>query len=116
MSVVVRKITGFRDSFEEIRDQLAPELEDAERHDAEATHADVSKAGELLGYEPTTSIRDGLAKFVEWYRANREWDESLVFGRVRQGILASGIYRVAADDLRTASLLIRWFLVLGTEP
>ncbi|ACV11315.1 NAD-dependent epimerase/dehydratase [Halorhabdus utahensis DSM 12940] len=67
---------------EEIRDQLAPELEleYAERHDAdaEATHADVSKAAALLGYEPSTSIREGVSKFVEWYRANREWYEPLV--------------------------------------
>jgi len=67
---------------EEIRDQLAPdlELEYDDRHDAdaEATHADVSKARELLGYEPSTSIREGVSKFVEWYRANREWYEPLV--------------------------------------
>ena len=67
---------------EEIRDQLAPdlELEYAERHDAdaEATHADVSKAAALLGYESSTSIREGVAKFVEWYRDNREWYEPLV--------------------------------------
>jgi UDP-glucose 4-epimerase len=67
---------------EEIRDQLAPELEleFAERHDADAehTHADSSRARELLGYEPTRTIREGVSEFVEWYRANREWYEPLV--------------------------------------
>ena len=67
---------------EEIRDQLAPELEleFAERHDADAehTHADSSKAKELLGYEPTRTIREGVSEFVEWYKANREWYEPLV--------------------------------------
>ncbi|EMA06590.1 UDP-glucose 4-epimerase [Haloarcula vallismortis] len=67
---------------EEIRDQLAPdlEIEFAERHDADAehTHADSSKASELLGYEPSRTIREGVAEFVEWYRANREWYEPLV--------------------------------------
>ena len=67
---------------EEIRDQLAPELEleFAERHDADAehTHADSSKAKELLGYEPTRTIREGIAEFIEWYRENREWYEPLV--------------------------------------
>ncbi|MEF8783169.1 MAG: GDP-mannose 4,6-dehydratase [Haloarculaceae archaeon] len=67
---------------EEIRDQLAPdlEIEFADRHDADAehTHADTSRAAELLGYEPTYTIREGVAAFVEWYRANREWYEPLV--------------------------------------
>jgi len=67
---------------EEVRDLVAPDLEIAfdERHDADAehTHADVSKAGELLGYEPTYSICEGVSAFVEWYRANEEWYDELV--------------------------------------
>jgi UDP-glucuronate 4-epimerase len=35
--------------------------------DVPLTCADISKARRLLGYQPTTSIRDGLPKFVEWY-------------------------------------------------
>lgn len=67
---------------EEIRDQIAPErsLEFAERYDADAdhTHADTSKARQLLSYDPTHSIRDGVSKFIKWYRQNREWYEPLV--------------------------------------
>jgi UDP-glucose 4-epimerase len=67
---------------EEIRDQLAPELslEFADRYDADAdhTHADTAKAQTLLSYNPSHSIRDGVAKFIEWYRQNREWYEPLV--------------------------------------
>ena len=67
---------------EEIRDQLAPdlEIEYAERYDADAdhTHAMTTKAQELLGYDPAHTIRDGVAKFVEWYDRNREWYEPLV--------------------------------------
>ena len=36
--------------------------------DMPATWADISKATELLGYRPGTSIDQGLAKFVEWYK------------------------------------------------
>jgi UDP-glucose 4-epimerase len=67
---------------EEIRDQLAPDLElvHDERHDADAdaTHADVSKARDLFDYEPSISIREGVSRFVDWYRDNREWYEPLV--------------------------------------
>jgi len=66
----------------EVRDQLAPglALEYGERSDADAehTHADVSKARAVLGYEPRTSIREGIGRFVEWYQGNREWYEPLV--------------------------------------
>ena len=33
------------------------------------TCADVSKARRLLGYNPTTSVREGVKRFVEWYRS-----------------------------------------------
>jgi UDP-glucose 4-epimerase len=66
----------------EIRDMLAPDLDLVydERHDADAehTHADTSKAADLLGYEPTHTIREGVTAFVEWYRENRDWYEPLV--------------------------------------
>lgn len=35
--------------------------------DLPRTYADVSKAGELLGYAPQTSIAAGVSKYVEWY-------------------------------------------------
>ncbi|MBI3595842.1 MAG: GDP-mannose 4,6-dehydratase [Nitrospirae bacterium] len=39
--------------------------------DVPLTFADVSKAKRLLGYQPRTSIEEGLKKFVEWYRENK---------------------------------------------
>ncbi len=39
--------------------------------DVEQTYADISKAKELLGYQPQTSFKDGLKKFVQWYQAER---------------------------------------------
>jgi UDP-glucose 4-epimerase len=67
---------------EVIRDAIAPGLaiEHGERQagDAEHTHADVSKATDVLGYEPTEDIRSGVRKFIEWYRENRAWYEPLV--------------------------------------
>jgi UDP-glucuronate 4-epimerase len=37
--------------------------------DVERTYADVSLAQRELGYEPKIDIRDGLSKFVEWFRS-----------------------------------------------
>jgi UDP-glucuronate 4-epimerase len=36
--------------------------------DVPITYADVAKAGRLLGYEPKVAIREGLERFVAWYR------------------------------------------------
>lgn len=35
--------------------------------DVEQTFADISKARRMLGFEPATSIDDGLARFAAWY-------------------------------------------------
>jgi len=34
--------------------------------DVNRTYADVSKAGELLGYHPTTPVEEGIPRFIEW--------------------------------------------------
>ena len=36
--------------------------------DVPITYADVSKAQQLLGYSPKVSIREGIRRFVAWYR------------------------------------------------
>ncbi|SEV81781.1 GDP-mannose 4,6-dehydratase [Natrinema salifodinae] len=67
---------------EVVRDEIDPSLEieygDPREGDAEHTHADISKANDVLGYEPTVDIREGVSKFIAWYRDNREWYDPLV--------------------------------------
>jgi UDP-glucose 4-epimerase len=67
---------------ETVRDQVAPELaieyEEEREADAEHTHASVEKADELIGYEPSRTITEGVGEFIEWYEENREWYEPLV--------------------------------------
>ncbi|MFP9191295.1 GDP-mannose 4,6-dehydratase [Natrialbaceae archaeon A-CW1-1] len=67
---------------EVIRDEIDPDLEleftKPREGDAEHTHADISKANDLIGYEPTTDIREGVAKFIDWYRENQDWYDPLV--------------------------------------
>jgi nucleoside-diphosphate-sugar epimerase len=36
--------------------------------DVKRTYADITKARELLGYQPDTPIGDGLQKFADWAR------------------------------------------------
>ena len=38
--------------------------------DMPITYADISKARQMLGYDPRTTIEDGIRSFVDWYR---EW-------------------------------------------
>lgn len=39
----------------------------AQPGDVEVTYADISKARKLIGWKPTTTIEEGLKRFVEWY-------------------------------------------------
>jgi len=43
--------------------------------DVPQTFADVSKARELLNYNPQTKIEEGIKKFVEWFLAQKAEDE-----------------------------------------
>ncbi len=40
--------------------------------DVQRTFADISKAKELIGYDPKTSFEKGIENFVEWYKINKE--------------------------------------------
>ena len=40
--------------------------------DVPKTFADISKAKELLGYNPQTQLKEGLKKFYEWFIQNKE--------------------------------------------
>jgi nucleoside-diphosphate-sugar epimerase len=35
--------------------------------DVDITYADITKAGNLLGYKPTTDLRQGIKNFIAWY-------------------------------------------------
>ena len=41
--------------------------------DVRSNWADVTKAGQLLGWEPQLDMRSGIERLVEWYNAEREW-------------------------------------------
>jgi UDP-glucuronate 4-epimerase len=45
--------------------------------DMEATWADVTRAGELLGWKAKVSFEEGMSALVDWYGANREWARSV---------------------------------------
>ena len=62
--------TQLRDLIDGIGRALGIELA-IEQHpmppgDVKRTYADISKAQELLGYEPDTSIDEGLQRFADW--------------------------------------------------
>ena len=40
--------------------------------DVDRTYADITKAKKLIGYEPKTSFEEGIRKFVEWYKENKD--------------------------------------------
>ncbi|RYY61620.1 MAG: NAD-dependent epimerase/dehydratase family protein [Chitinophagaceae bacterium] len=53
--------------------------------DVPATYADISKAKRLLGYSPSTKLKDGLAAFYLWLKDFREWKGALRDDKVPAG-------------------------------
>ncbi len=51
------------------------DLRFAPRHAADvlATWADVTKAREILGWQPQVALKEGIQRLVDWYMENREW-------------------------------------------
>ncbi len=47
----------------------------ADFHPADVTsnHADVSRAREVLGWEPQVSLEEGITRLVDWYMQERDW-------------------------------------------
>jgi UDP-glucuronate 4-epimerase len=43
-----------------------------QKGDVPNTHANIDKAAHILGYAPSTSLSDGIDKFVKWYRESRQ--------------------------------------------
>jgi nucleoside-diphosphate-sugar epimerase len=76
---VINVATGGRISlnqlFRTIRDLVGADVEPQYRSpragDVRDSQADISKAMRLLGYAPTASFEEGLAKTVAWYRATQ---------------------------------------------
>jgi nucleoside-diphosphate-sugar epimerase len=73
---IINVATGGRISlnqlFEEMRKlvggTLTPVYEEPRKGDVRDSQADITKARELLDYEPTVSFEEGLRKTIEWYR------------------------------------------------
>ena len=59
----IEKVTGKQATIEKMPEQPG---------DVPKTFADISKAKRLLGYEPKTSLSDGLQKFYNWFMENEE--------------------------------------------
>lgn len=79
-NVAVGDRTTLNDLFEAIRSTLAPRFphladfkpsyRDFRAGDVRHSLADVSKARNLLGYEPTHRIKEGLVEAMDWYVAD----------------------------------------------
>ena len=39
--------------------------------DVQKTNADITRAKNLIGYNPTTNFQNGIKKFVEWFLSKK---------------------------------------------
>jgi UDP-glucuronate 4-epimerase len=47
------------------------EYVDMQQGDVLTTYADISKLDALIGYRPTTTLREGLSHFIKWYKKHK---------------------------------------------
>jgi UDP-glucuronate 4-epimerase len=63
-------LTDFIQVVEEVVGKKATIVQEPPKPgDVPITYADITKARELLGYDPTVSVADGMHRFWEWYQA-----------------------------------------------
>jgi UDP-glucuronate 4-epimerase len=60
---LIEEITGCRANLKFVESQPG---------DVFMTYADIRKAKKVLKYSPETNIRDGLGKFIKWYKEKKE--------------------------------------------
>ena len=46
--------------------------------DMPLTYADISKARQFLGYNPTTRLSDGLPRFIEWFLRSASGNKGVI--------------------------------------
>ena len=72
--------TTLNEVFESIKEvagsDLAPLYGPERKGDVKHSLADISKAKDLLGYQPATSVREGLKTAFEWYREHHHFSYS----------------------------------------
>lgn len=79
-NVAVGERTSLNQLFEMIKEvagsDLAPKYGAERKGDVKHSLADITKARELLGYDPKTTIEEGLKKTFEWYRQQHHFSYS----------------------------------------
>lgn len=63
------------EKFPHLKDHT-PEYADFRKGDVRHSQADISKASNMLGYEPTHRIQDGLRQAMDWYIAHLSPEKS----------------------------------------
>lgn len=81
-NIAAEKRTTLNELFELLRSRLAPRFShlkelrpvyrDFQKGDVRHSHADISKARELLSYNPTHDVEAGLAEALDWYVEHTE--------------------------------------------
>ncbi len=56
--------------LEEVLGEADVRFEESKKGDVRDTYADISKARDVLGYEPKVSLKEGLEREVDWLRVN----------------------------------------------
>jgi len=84
-----------------------------QKGDVHKTYADIERTKQILGWEPTTNIEDGINKFIQWYKEYHEQKKVV-------GVSNGGIERIAVVGLGYVGLplaleLSKHYSILGFD-
>lgn len=74
-TISINKLIGL---FEKaIGKKAVVEHQEMDKADMLASWADVTKAGQRLGWEPSVGLEEGVQRLVDWYKAERSWASTI---------------------------------------
>lgn len=73
MNTIISKIEELLDKTAQVK------REPFHSADVQSTYADISKSKNILNWEPTVGLDEGLKKTVSWYLENKEWLSKIDF-------------------------------------
>ncbi len=74
-AISLQELVSVIESSAKLKANIA--YEPANPADSDTNELDISKAEQLIGWKPTTSVRLGIEQIIEWYRENSNWIRTL---------------------------------------
>ncbi|OUJ19309.1 Nucleoside-diphosphate-sugar epimerase [Methanonatronarchaeum thermophilum] len=70
-NISIKKLA--KEIIKETNLEKEPIYSEKKKGDVKNTYADIKKAKKLINYEPKFGIKEGIKKYIDWYKKNKDW-------------------------------------------